>query len=113
MSGCAGDLSRPKIAGLGELDSGTWILWGILMNTPCVGFDCRNEGSAETAGAEEGSQTRNNSTPVSAAAQRPADIEILLETSFQPTEQNHIFQPVRFARVRKSAVGLRFLKFKS
>ena len=30
------------------------------------GVDCRNEGSAETAGVEDGSETRTNSTPVSA-----------------------------------------------
>jgi hypothetical protein len=29
-----------------------------------VGFDRQNEGSAETAGVEDGSETEDNSTPV-------------------------------------------------
>jgi hypothetical protein len=37
-------------------------------NAPCGGFDCRNEGSAYVAGVEDGSEIRNKSTPVLAAA---------------------------------------------
>ena len=35
---------------------------------PCHGFDRQNEGSAETAGFEDGSDTQDNFTPISAAA---------------------------------------------
>jgi hypothetical protein len=47
ISGCAGGLSSPNIAGLGYRDSETWIVGGRLINPPCGGFDCRDEGSGE------------------------------------------------------------------
>ena len=65
-SGLAGGCSNPKLAGLGERGTETWVLGERLIDTPW-GFDCRDEGSAETAGVEDGSETRTHSTPVSAA----------------------------------------------